>query len=97
MLYSITLNFYYKNKATYIIFNDIYNAIYNHFKGLKYKREVLIKWNAIALKTVIIKSKGKFIKDCLQLLLNNFCYLWYSLNINFYNNDFLYNKLIITY
>ena len=38
MLRSITLNFYYKNKATYITFNDIYNAIRNYFKGLEYKR-----------------------------------------------------------
>ena len=43
MLYSITFNFYYKNKATYITFNSIYNAVRNHFKGLEYKRGVLIK------------------------------------------------------
>ena len=43
ILYSITLNFYYKNKATYITFNSIYNTIYNYFKGLEYKHRVLIK------------------------------------------------------
>ena len=43
MLYSITLNFYYGNKATYTTFNSIYNAIRNHFKELEYKRKVLIK------------------------------------------------------
>ena len=65
MLRSIALNFYYKNKATYTTFNSIYNAIYNYFKGLEYKRGILIKWNAITLKTVIIKSEGKSIEDCL--------------------------------
>ena len=65
MLYSITLNFYYKNKVTYITFNSIYNTIYNHFKGLEYKYKVLIKWNAITFKTVIIKSKSKSIEDYL--------------------------------
>ena len=65
MLHSITLNFYYKNKAIYITFNGIYNTIYNHFKGLEYKYRVLTKWNAITLKTVMIKSEGKSIKDCL--------------------------------
>jgi hypothetical protein len=65
MLYSITLNFYYENKATYTTFNNIYNAVYNHFEGLEYKRGVLIKWNAITLKTVIIKNKSKSIGDCL--------------------------------
>ena len=37
ILYSITLNFYYKNKATYTTFNSICNTIYNHFKGPEYK------------------------------------------------------------
>ena len=95
MLHSITLNFYYKNKATYITFNSIYNAIYNHFKGLDYKCRVLIKQNTITLKTVIIKSKSKSIEDCLQLLLNNLYYLQYSFNTNLRNNDFFYNKLIV--
>jgi len=43
MLYSITLNFYYKNKATYTTFNNIYNAVRNYFKGPEYKRGILIK------------------------------------------------------
>ena len=97
MLHSITLNFYYKNKVTYTTFNSIYNAVRNHFKGLKYKYRVLIKQNTITLKTVIIKNKSKSTGDCLQLLLNKFYHLQYSLNANFHNNDFLYNKLIITY
>src|ERR1700733_5248568 len=96
MLYSITFNFYYKNKATYTTFNNIYNAIYNHFKEPEYKRGVLTKWNAITLKTVIIKSKGKSTEDCLQLLLNNLHYLQHGLNANLRNNNFLYNNLIIT-
>ena len=65
MLYSITLNFYYRNKVTYITFNSICNAIRNYFKGLKYKRKILTKWNAITFKIVIIKSEGKSIKDYL--------------------------------
>ena len=97
MLYSITLNFYYKNKLIYITFNSIYNAIRNYFKGPEYKRRVLIKQNAITFTIVIIKSEGKFIEDCLQLLLNNHCHLQYSLNANLHNDDFLYNKLIVTY
>jgi hypothetical protein len=51
MLYGIALNFYYKNKAIYITFDGICNAIRNHFKGLEYKHRVLIKWNAITLIT----------------------------------------------
>jgi hypothetical protein len=65
MLYSITLDFYYGNKVTYTTFNSIYNAIYNYFKGPEYKHGILIKWNAITLRTIIIKNKGKSIKDYL--------------------------------
>jgi hypothetical protein len=54
MLRSITLDFYYRNKAIYTTFNGICNTIYNYFKGLEYKCGVLIKWNAITLKTVIV-------------------------------------------
>jgi len=65
MLRGIALNFYYKNKATYTTFNNIYNAIHNYFKGPEYKRGILTRWNAITLKTVIIKNKSKSIGDCL--------------------------------
>ena len=65
MLRSITFDFYYKNKATYTTFNSICNAVYNYFKGPEYKRGILIKWNAITLKIVIIKNKSKSIGDCL--------------------------------
>ena len=43
ILCGITLNFYYKNKATYTTFNSICNAVRNYFKGLEYKRRVLTK------------------------------------------------------
>jgi len=43
MLWGITLNFYYKNKATYTTFNSIYNAVRNYFEGLEYKRRILTK------------------------------------------------------
>ena len=65
MLRGIALNFYYENKATYTTFNNIYNAIRNHFKGPEYKCGILIRWNAITLKIVIIRNKSKSIGDCL--------------------------------
>ena len=65
MLRGITLDFYYRNKATYTTFNSICNAIRNYFKGPEYKHRILIKWNAIMLKTVMIKNEGKSTEDCL--------------------------------
>ena len=97
MLCSITLNFYYENKATYTTFNSICNAICNHFKGPEYKRGILIKWNAITLKTVIMKNENKSTGDCLQLLLNDLHHLQHGLNANLHNNNFLHNKLIVAY
>ena len=95
MLRSITLNFYYKNKATYTTFNSICNAICNYFKGPEYKYGILTKWNTITFKIVIIKNKSKSTGDCLQLLLNDLCHLQHGLDANLRNNDFLYNKLIV--
>ena len=43
MLRGIALDFYYENKATYTTFDSICNAICNYFKGLEYKRRILIK------------------------------------------------------
>ena len=97
MLRGIALNFYYKNKTTYTTFDSICNAVHNHFKGPEYKRGILIKWNAITFKTVMIKSEGKSTEDCLQLLLNDLRHLQHGLNPNLYNNNFLHNKLIVAY
>ena len=65
MLCGIALDFYYRNKATYLTFDSICNAICNHFEGPEYRRGVLTKWNATTLKTVMIKSEGKSTEDCL--------------------------------
>ena len=43
MLCGITLDFYYRNKVTYVTFDGICNAICNYLKGLEYKRGVLTK------------------------------------------------------
>ena len=95
MLCGITLDFYYENKATYTTFDSICNVIHNYFKGPEYKRRILIKWNAITLKTVMTKSKDKPTEDCLQLLLNDLRHLQHGLDTNLCNDDFLYNKLIV--
>ena len=95
MLRGIALDFYYENKATYTTFDDICNAVRNHFEGPEYKCGVLTKWNAITLKTVIMKNEGKSTGDCLQLLLNNLRHLQHGLDTNLRNDDFLYNKLIV--
>jgi hypothetical protein len=95
MLRGIALDFYYENKATYTTFDSICNAVRNHFEGPEYKRGVLTKWNAITLKTVIMKNESKSTGDCLQLLLNDLRHLQHGLDANLRNDDFLHNKLIV--
>ena len=44
MLRGLALNYYYtnlKNITLIFLFDQIYNAIYNYFKGPKYKRGIL--------------------------------------------------------
>ena len=96
MLKGLALDFFYLNNTiNKSSFQDICSAIQNYFKGLKYKRGVLVYWNAISLKSIIDKNKEKSTADCLQLLLNKLHHLQYRLKINLQTNVFIYNKLIV--
>ena len=62
MLRGLALDYYYtnlKSNPLSVPFNKLYKAIYNYFKGLEYKRNILIQWNAIKLWTVIDKNTEK--------------------------------------
>jgi len=70
MLRGLALNHYYtnlKNVTLTLLFNQIYNAICNYFKGPKYRRSILGWWNVITLKSTIDKSENarKLTLDCL--------------------------------
>ena len=98
MLKGLALNFFYLNNTiNKLSFQDICSTIQTYFKGLKYKRGVLVYWNAISLKSIMDKSEGKLTADYLQLLFNKLHHLQYRLNINLYTNVFIYNKLIVAY
>ena len=102
MLCGLTLNHYYinlKNIIFFILFDQICNAIYNYFKGLKYKRGILKQWNLITLKSIIGKGENtrKLTLNCLQLLIKELKHFQYSFNLDLYIDKFLYNKLINAY
>ena len=83
MLKGLTLNFFYLNNTiNKSFFQDICSAIQTYFKGLEYKKDILVHWNAISLKSIIDKSKGKSTADCLQLVFNKLHHLQYRLDIN---------------
>ena len=97
ILKGLALNFFYLNNTiNKSSFQDICSTVQTYFKGLKYKRGILVYQNAISLKSIMDKSEGKLITDYLQLLLNKLHYLQYGLDINLRINVFIYNKLIIT-
>jgi len=70
ILHSLALNYYYtnlKNITLTLLINQICDAIYNYFKGPKYRRGILGRWNLTILKSTIGKSEnaGKSTLDCL--------------------------------
>ena len=83
MLKGLVLDFFYLNNTiNKSSFQDIYSTIQTSFKGLEYKRGVLVYQNAILLKLIMDKSKGKLIVNYLQLLFNKLRHLQYGLEIN---------------
>src|SRR6266568_1946919 len=83
MLRSLALDHYYtnlKSNPLSISFNKLYKAIYNYFKGLEYKYNILTQWNAIKLWTVIDKNTEKLTIECLQILIKDLWYLQHSLD-----------------
>ena len=76
ILKGLVLDFFYLNNTiNKSSFQDICSTIQTYFKGLEYKRGVLVYQNAILLKLIIDKSEGKLIINYLQLLFNKLCYL----------------------
>ena len=68
MLRGLVLNYYYtnlKSNPISVSFNKLCEAIYNYFKGLEYKRDILTQWNATTLRTVMYKNTKKSTIECL--------------------------------
>jgi len=99
MLRGLVLNYYYtnlKNVTLTLLFNQICDAIRNYFKGPKYRRSILGRWNATTLKSTVGKSENarKLTLDYLQLLIKELRYLQHGLDPDLRIDKFLYNKLI---
>jgi len=70
MLRGLALDHYYtnlKNVSLTLLFNQIYNATRNYFKGPKYRRGILGQWNLTTLRSIISKGEntGKLTLNCL--------------------------------
>ena len=99
MFKNFALNYYYSNvsiRKSTLNFVQTCVLINDYFESAEYKRNVLIKWNVIILRSIIIISKhqGKSMYKCLQLLIKEFRHLQHDLNEEFRFDKFIHNKLI---
>ncbi len=97
MLKGLALDYYYSNISTITIamnFDQVCNSIRNYFEGAEYKQSNLSKWNKLTLKSVISKSEGKPIEECFEKLIDELRHLQHGLDLEFYTNRFIHNKLI---
>ncbi len=97
MLKGLALDYYYSNINTSAVamnFDLVCNSIRNYFEGAEYKRNVLLKWNKRTLKSVISKSGGKLMEECLEKLIDELRHLQHGLDLELCIDHFIYNKLI---
>ena len=74
MLCSLIFNHYYtnlKSNPLSVPFNKLCKAIYNYFKGLEYKHNILTQWNTTKLQTIINKNTKKSTTKYLQILIKD--------------------------
>ena len=97
MLKGLALDYYYSNISTSTVamnFDQVCNSIWNYFEGAEYKQSVLSKWNELTLKSVISKSEGKPIEECLEKFIDELRHLQHGLDPELRTDSFIYNKLI---
>jgi hypothetical protein len=98
MLKGLALDYYYSNMSTGtpIIFDEVCFSLRNYFEGAEYRRSILSKWNNLILKSIMTKSEneGKFIEECLQLLIKDLRHLQHGLDSELRSEKFIHNKLI---
>ena len=97
MLKGFALDYYYSDISTSAValnFDQVCNSIRNYFEGAEYKRSVLSKWNELTLKSVISKSAGKPMEECLEKLIDELRHLQHGLDPELRTDRFIHNKLI---
>ena len=99
MLKGLVLDYYYSNVAVRRLALNFVQAcvlINAYFEGAEYKRNVLVKWNAIFFRSVMVISKyqGKPMHECFQLLIKELRHLQHDLDEEFRIDKFIHNKLI---
>ena len=99
MFKGFALDYYYSNVSTQrLALNFVQTCVLInvYFEDAEYKRNVMIKWNVIFLRSVMIifEHQDKSMHECLQLLIKKFCHLQHDLNKEFWTDKFIHNKLI---
>ncbi len=68
MLKDLTLDYDYSNigiTSLTMDFNQVYYLIQAYFENVKYKKNILFKWNSITLQLTMTRNKGKSMKKLL--------------------------------
>ena len=96
MVTGLALEYYYSNVSisTSVTFDEVCNSIRTYFEGSEHRKSVLSRWNMTTLKSIMEKSEGKPMEECLQLLIKNFRHLQHGLNVELRTDKFINNKLI---
>ena len=99
MFKDFVLNYYYFNVTVWeSVLNFVQACVFinSYFEDAEYKRNVLIKWNVIIFRSVMIISKhqDKLIHNCFQILIKKLRHLQHDLKKKFQSDRFIYNKLI---
>jgi hypothetical protein len=98
MLKDLALDYYYSNMfiniMILIMFDEICFSMRNYFEDVQYRRDILIKWNNLILRSMMTSNKDKSIEKCLQLLIKQLRHLQHGLNSKLWSEKFIQNKLI---
>jgi hypothetical protein len=97
MLRGLALDYYYTNlKANPlgVSFEKLCESTHNYFEGPEYRRDILIQWNTLKLRTIINKNTRKLTLEYLQILIKDLRHLQHGLDTSLRTDEFLHNKLI---
>jgi hypothetical protein len=98
MLKGAALNYYYTScnlNPRISSLTELCENIRSYFEGPEHERNMLLKWNATSLRSVITKNPGKSIEESLQILVQELRDLQHGLEKDLRHESFFLNKLLI--
>ena len=96
MLKGLALDYYYSTLLTdSLSFEQICQAIKDHFEDDNYRRNALVNWNNITLETIKTDNPNKSMSYYFQVLVTTLQKLRHGLVLELQTDAFLKNKLML--